>query len=182
MLFRSLHHNTAKLIRDYYNSPRLGLSFHISILDIDETGYINFDTLLKNNPTTKPMVCKPNDILISCINPKIWRATIVPDLKDANWTCSSEFAIFRTKTIEESIRLYYGIMTNSFKEAALKYAKGTSSSRQRINKADLHNVNYMPPNEEQYLQTSLLLKKRSIQYVERLEDLRISSSLWRLSS
>jgi len=166
------------LVRNYLKQTNNKIYYHISILDVDETGYINFEKILKNSPITKPIICEPYDILVSCINPKIWRTTIVPKIKDFLWTCSSEYAVFRCKDYEESIKLYFSIMQNNFIESAVSYAKGTSSSRQRINKNDLLKIKIDIPNDSQIDKLKKLFKLRNENYINRLKDLSISSSLW----
>lgn len=110
--------------------------YHISILDIDETGYIEFRTVLSNAPTTKPFLCKSGDILVSCINPRIWRVTIIPDLP-GTWSCSSEFAVLRPLHPADSVAIFMGMLSEEFSRQAILLAKGTSSSRQRIKKETL---------------------------------------------
>jgi hypothetical protein len=170
--------NNNILIREYLKYPVCDKYFHISILDIDETGFINFEKVINNSPITKPLLCKPYDVLISCINPRIWRATIIPNIKKYIWTCSSEFAVFRCKNIEESVKFYFSVMQKKFREKALSYAKGTSSSRQRINKKDLMNIKLVSPNNDQVEELKKLIEIRHNNYFDRLKDLSISISLW----
>ena len=167
-----------KLIKNYFKNTNMNKYFHISILDVDETGYINFERIIKNSPITKPIICEPYDIIISCINPKIWRAAIVPGINNYSWTCSSEFAVLRCSNREESIKLYYSIMQTNFIESAIKYAKGTSSSRQRINKNDLFKIKIKIPNDSQIMELKKIIKLRKENYFNRLKDLDISSALW----
>jgi hypothetical protein len=167
------------LVKEYAKDfSREKSHFHISILDIDETGYINFERVFQNDPVTKPLICKPYDILISCINPRIWRTVIIPEISNYTWTCSSEFAVFRSKNKADSIKLYFSIMQKKFKEQALSYAKGTSSSRQRINKMELMNIPLYSPTHEQIEKLKELIDLRKRNYINRLRDLNISLSLW----
>jgi hypothetical protein len=178
----SLTKNNNILVKEYLKFPILNNCFHISILDVDETGFINLERILQNSPITKPLVCKPYDIIISCINPKIWRAAIIPEINDYVWTCSSEFAVFRCKNISETIKLYFSIMQKNFKEVALSYAKGTSSSRQRINRNELLNIKLLTPNHKQIEEIKTLIQLRNDNYINRLKDLKISFALWGSSS
>jgi hypothetical protein len=170
--------NNNILVKEYLKYPKNGEYFHISILDIDETGYINFEKIINNSPITKPLLCKSNDVIISCINPRIWRATIIPNIDNYNWTCSSEFAVFRCNNIDESIKFYFSVMHNNFREKALSFAKGTSSSRQRINKKDLLSISLVPPTKRQIEELRQLIEIRHNNYINRLKDLTISISLW----
>ena len=170
--------NNSVLVKEYSKDFNKKNNFHISILDIDETGYINFERIIQNDPITKPLICKPYDVLISCINPRIWRAAIIPEIYEYTWTCSSEFAVFRTSNYNESIKLYFSIMQKHFREQALTYAKGTSSSRQRINKAELLNISLYSPTMKQMEKLNELIDLRKKIYLDRLRDLNISLSLW----
>jgi type I restriction-modification system DNA methylase subunit len=174
--------NNNTLVREYLKHPIGNKCFHISILDIDETGFINFEKIIKNSPITKPLLCKPYDVIVSCINPKIWRATIVPEINGYIWTCSSEFAVFRCKNIDESINFYFSVMQKNFRKKALSYARGTSSSRQRINKKELLNIRLVLPSKQQLEKIKDLIEIRHTLYLNRLKDLEISVSLWGGSS
>lgn len=157
------------LIREYPNN-KFRADYHISILDVDDTGYIEFRSVLLNSPTTKPTICRPGDILISCINPRIWRVTIVPNIS-GTWSCSSEFAVLRPIKPADSIKLFFALSAKEFVEQARLLAKGTSSSRQRIKKESLLtlriNQNSVPIDIE-----STILKREDI-YRARLAELRI---------
>lgn len=118
-------------------------NYHLSILDVDETGYIEFRTVLSNSPTTKPMLCLPGDILVSCINPKIWRVAIVPEIK-GTWSCSAEFAVLRPKNKADLTMLFLTLLSEESNNQAMLLAKGTSSSRQRIQKEALLSL-YIKP-------------------------------------
>jgi len=128
-------HDKLKNKRDHQNH------FHISILDINAVGIIDLIQVKNNNPITAGLKCLPGDILISCINPKIWRVTVVPDFIDANWTCSSEFAVIRLNDkSSDPYKIFFSLMEKNAIEQVKSLAKGTSSSRQRVKKDDILNV------------------------------------------
>ena len=106
---------------------------HVSVLDVDETGLVNVLAAQENRPASQVLACRTGDILISCINPRIWRVAAIPNLP-ADWTCSAEFLVVRPNAgvccWELAMRLHQG----SFKRAVQIMAGGTSSSRQRVNK------------------------------------------------
>lgn len=115
---------------------------HISILDIDETGLIDVRSCLAQAPVTQPLICEAGDILVSCLNPNIWRATFIPDLPNTTWTCSPEFAVLKPKQKGQmySAKLFLFIQQQAVRSQVVSLGRGTSSSRQRVKKADLNQV------------------------------------------
>lgn len=115
---------------------------HISILDIDETGLIDVRSCLAQAPVTQPLVCETGDILISCLNPNIWRATFIPSLENTTWTCSPEFAVLKPKEKGQlnSAKLFLLIQQQAVRSQVVALGRGTSSSRQRVKKTDLNLV------------------------------------------
>jgi hypothetical protein len=144
--------------------------FHISILDVDETGYIEFRTVLSNSPTTRPFVCKPGDILVSCINPRIWRVTIIPDIP-GTWSCSSEFAVLRPLNPVDSITIFVGLLSEEFSRQAMLLAKGTSSSRQRIKKEALLTLRINKADQADEIEG--VMRRRIDVYKTRLAELKL---------
>jgi len=126
--------------------------------------------LISNSPTTKPLLCKPGDILISCINPKIWRVTIIPNLA-GSWSCSSEFAVLQPINFANTVSLFLSLISEDFIQQAVLLANGTSSSRQRINKITLLDlrINKLEVPEEI---EDMLIKRKDI-YKARLAELRL---------
>jgi type I restriction-modification system DNA methylase subunit len=110
--------------------------YHISILDVDETGLIDVVAASRNAPITRCLAVKPNDILISCLNPKLWRVTVIPP-GIGEWTCSAEFAVFRARRAEEAPKLFVILQHKSVRDQVAALAGGTSSSRQRVRKEQL---------------------------------------------
>jgi len=110
--------------------------FHISVLDIDETGLIDIVAAASNRPATRGLRCQSGDILVSCINPRIWRATCVPRM-NGTWTCSPEFLVLRPKQSKQMWQIYFALHRGSVIRAAQSLAGGTSSSRQRVEKEQI---------------------------------------------
>lgn len=122
-------------IKKFQSVPRVskGRHLHVSVLDIDETGLIDVIGASKNRPVSRVLSCEPGDILVSCINPKIWRATFIPRMAGM-WTCSPEFLVLRPKQPEQGWEIYCALHRGSVIRAAQSLAGGTSSSRQRVEK------------------------------------------------
>ncbi len=124
-----------EIVRDFGNSPseEVGESFHVSVLDVDSTGLIDIVAASKNHPMSKGLACRPGDILLSCMNPKIWRVTVVPKIPGV-WTCSPEFVVLRPKIPEDPWKIAIVLHHPSVIQTVQAMAKGTSSSRQRVPK------------------------------------------------
>lgn len=117
--------------------------YHVSILDVDETGAIDVAGAKANRPATPPLACRGGDVLVSCLNPRIWRVAVVPDL-DGDWTCSSEFAVLRPNAGVDGWELSIRLQHRDVIDAACALASGTSSSRQRVNKRALLEGVFVP--------------------------------------
>ena len=127
-------------VRDYRDAPGPDdTGFHVSILDVDETGLIDVIAASRNKPVSKGVACKPGDVLVSCLNPMIWRVAVVPDL-GVSWSCSPEFLVLRPKRLEEAWRLGVTLHDASVARAVQALAGGTSSSRQRVPKDKILDV------------------------------------------
>ena len=110
--------------------------YHISVLDIDDTGLIDVASASGNRPSTPPLACRSGDVLVSCINPRIWRVTVVPEF-DGDWTCSSEFAVLRPRGGVDAWELALCLHHRDVMDTVTALAGGTSSSRQRVNRKAL---------------------------------------------
>jgi type I restriction-modification system DNA methylase subunit len=137
------HHKDAKplstlvdVVKDFADLNKIisaGQHFHVSVLDIDDTGFINVITATQNKPVTRVNCCVPGDILLSCINPKIWRVSVIPPL-EGSWSCSPEFLVLRPKDPSNSWKLALALQQRPAMLAIQALAGGTSSSRQRVEK------------------------------------------------
>lgn len=122
------------MVRQFENDKREPESrFHVSILDVDQTGLIDIIAASRNQPTSKGLVCRPGDVLVSCLNPKIWRVAVIPNLSGI-WSCSAEFAVLRPRDRGLGWRIAIGLHQPGVAHAIQAMAKGTSSSRQRVPK------------------------------------------------
>ena len=143
-------------------------TIHISILDIDSTGLIDIVQSLKNQTVTKPKLCDPNDILISCINPRKWRVVLVPDI-NFNFTCSPEFVVLRSKNPKESKLICLKLFSDEFKNKFISLGRGTSSSRQRVSKDIILDISF--PNLKITNKEALnFFNKRRKYYIDRLKE------------
>jgi hypothetical protein len=107
---------------------------HISVLDIDATGLIDVVAASRNRPVTAGIACEPGDVLVSCINPSIWRVAVVPRLEGISWSCSVELLVLRARAGRDPWALGLALHHGSVISAVRALAGGTSSSRQRVEK------------------------------------------------
>jgi type I restriction-modification system DNA methylase subunit len=124
-----------KMVRDFHKGTgaKTGESFHVSVLDVDATGLIDIVAANSNQPMSKGLKCQPGDILVSCMNPKIWRVAVVPKML-GSWSCSPEFVVLRPKKGQDPWKIAIALHHPTITESIQAMAKGTSSSRQRVPK------------------------------------------------
>jgi hypothetical protein len=122
-----------EMIRAFRNGGE-GERFHVSVLDVDATGLIDVIAASRNQPLSKGLACQPGDILVSCMNPKIWRVAVIPNLS-GSWSCSPEFVVLRPKAGQDAWKIALALHHPTVVQAVQAMAKGTSSSRQRVPKA-----------------------------------------------
>lgn len=116
---------------------------HISILDVNDIGIISFRDAIENRPTTAGLLCRAGDVIISMLNPKIWRCSLLPDI-GCSYSCSPEFLVLRPKDNSMSHYLLAVSLLPEVRNQFLENAKGTSSSRQRVNRSSVSSIAYDP--------------------------------------
>ena len=155
-------------IPENFHDKKFSKTIHVSILDIDKSGLIDINQSLKNTTVTKPKTCRPNDILISCINPRKWRLVLIPNLP-YNFTCSPEFVVLRAKSIKDSKKICLSLFSHEFKKKFIEMGKGTSSSRQRVSKNLILDLS-LPKIQVSDRDADNFFKKREKYYLERIEE------------
>lgn len=145
------------MARDFHKDGAVknGKRLHVSVLDVDATGLIDIIAASRNQPMSKGLACEPGDILVSCMNPRIWRVTVLPNI-EALWSCSTEFVVLRGKKAEDRWRITLGLHHPRVMQAVQSMAKGTSSSRQRVPKDKVLSVRIpevkVPKNFAEYME------------------------------
>lgn len=165
----------ASIVKSFCSHQTGDQHFHVSILDVDETGLIDVIAASRNNPITRSVSCKAGDIIISCLNPKIWRVSMIPDF-GRFWTCSGEFLVIRPKDRGRAAELFVQLHHASCKSQVLAMASGTSSSRQRVPKPDVLKI-YLPEMETNPSGLAGLVASRSALYQQRLAEFRAFEQL-----
>jgi len=117
----------------------------ISVLHVGEDGCIDISAVEKYKPTTPGSRCRPGDVLLSKINPRITRVCVVPDL---GWQlgCSSEFAVLRPRRSELTAWALLLLMRSAAVQTQIRtLTSGTSSSHNRIKDRDLASIRIPVP-------------------------------------
>jgi type I restriction enzyme, S subunit len=113
------------------------ITLFISILHVDAKGNVDLAEARLHKPESKGIVCEDGDVLISCINPKENRVAVFRSHESA--ACSLEFSLFRPNKfhpdyVSSFLRSSYGL------RQMIHLGRGTSSSRRRIDEAELMSV------------------------------------------
>jgi type I restriction-modification system DNA methylase subunit len=109
----------------------------ISVLHVREDGCIDIQAVEAYRPTTPGIRCRPNDILLSKINPRIPRICVVPQL-DWELGCSTEFSVLRCRGNDLKPWELALLLRSAIVQAQIKtLTSGTSSSHNRVKKRDL---------------------------------------------
>lgn len=117
----------------------------VSVLHIDQLGSVAWDQATHHRPTTPGRVAYSGELLFSLLNPRHLRATVIPDECEAVM-CSSEFGLFETlRDPYEALVLLHHLDVHA---QLLPLGRGTSSSRRRIDAADLLDLYVPSVNEE----------------------------------
>ena len=128
----------AKETDRYHKSEKSLLSFHVSVPDIGPLGIIDLYRARKNSPGTHGWVCLPGDILISCINPQIWRFAVVPVFLQAKWVCSPEIAVLRIMRKDvDPYNVFLALLEADVSNQLNAMPGGTSATNQHAKKEDV---------------------------------------------
>lgn len=113
----------------------------VSVLHVDKLGNVDWYEAAAYAPSTPGRVANAGELIISQLNPSKLRATVVP-YDTPEIICSSEFGIFET-TVDPYVLL---VLLNDPRVRAQisPLGRGTSSSRRRIDDADIFTV-FVPP-------------------------------------
>ena len=88
----------AKLSTNARSRVNSSCSYFISILHVDNKGYLDRQAASEYYPESPGREAKPTDILVSCINPAANRIAVCDDMK-GSIACSPEFAILESKEL-----------------------------------------------------------------------------------
>ncbi len=114
------------------------VSYFISILHLNDKGFINLDDAAVHYPVSPGIVCETGDILFSGINPSQNRVAV--------WTtegqalCSAEFSIYRAKPGVPPHYLSFVWRSIYCLHQLEALTRGTSSSRRRLQEEDFEEL------------------------------------------
>jgi type I restriction enzyme M protein len=114
--------------------PSIGSEPFISVLHVDELGIIAWHEAEKYRPSTPGQVAHSGDLIISLLNPRKLRASVIPE-DYSQVQCSAEFGVFRANCDPHAV---LALLYDPRVQAQLApLGRGTSSSRRRIEPADV---------------------------------------------
>jgi type I restriction enzyme S subunit len=116
--------------------------YHISVLDVDPSGAVNWDKALTTRYDGNGVRVEPGDILYSCLNPKEARACVVPRECRARMIASLEFGVLRPTAAYDSIaHLVAAVLRSNWVRVQASFLTRSSSlSRRRLQEEDLLKV------------------------------------------
>lgn len=146
-----------------------GKNLCISVLHVREDGSLDLAAVQSYAPTTPCVRCKPGDVLLSKINPRIVRVAVVPDL-GVGIGCSAEFAVIRSRPGGASPWEIALLLRSSSAQAQIQsLTSGTSSSHNRIKSRDLEVVELaIPPIGSE---SRLALQSRAIAFERAITEI-----------
>lgn len=106
-------------------------NYFISVLHIIGEGILDIPGVKSYEPITPGVPVNPGEVIISRINPRIPRATVVPDLGKP-LLCSSEYEVIRPKNGVSPYLLCFLLLSLSVQVQIQALTAGTSASHSRI--------------------------------------------------
>lgn len=120
----------------------------ISVLHVDELGNVDWIDAETYRPTTPGIIAPAGSLIVSLLNPRKFRATVIPE-QVGDVQCSAEFGVFRA-----SVDPYAALAMLQHELVRAQIAplgRGTSSSRRRIDAADVLTL-IAPPSDSNWIE------------------------------
>ncbi len=112
--------------------------FHISILDVDHDGHIDWAAAGANRYDSPGLEVQPGDVLFSCLNPKETRVCVIPEAFMGLAVASPEFAVLRLNDGVRTPFLLAAILRSEWVRVQTSFLTRSSSlSRRRLDERDL---------------------------------------------
>jgi type I restriction enzyme M protein len=106
----------------------------VSVLHVSDLGIVAWHEAIGYKPTTPGQMAYPGEVMVSLLNPSKLRAAVVPE-GFPEVLCSSEFGIFACEADPWEVLVL--LHDERVKRQLAPLGRGTSSSRRRIEHADL---------------------------------------------
>lgn len=111
----------------------------ISVLHVIGEGLLDVANIRAYAPKTPGYPVQPGEVLLSKINPRIPRVTVVPQFA-ARTLCSTEFEVMKPHEGTDPYHLAYLLLTDVVQHQIRSLTSGTSASHNRIRAEELERV------------------------------------------
>lgn len=119
-------------------------SVFVSVLHVIGEGMLDLASLREYAPKTPGIPIKPDEVLLSKINPRIPRVIVVPKLGE-KMLCSTEFAVMRPRGDLNPYCLSFLLLSQLVQHQIKSLTSGTSASHNRIKTKELAQVKIPMP-------------------------------------
>ena len=127
--------------------------YYISVLHVVGDGILDIASVRDYRPVTPGVPVYPGEVLLSRINPRIPRVSVVPEL-GKNVLCSSEFEIIRAREGVSPYLLAFVLLLPLVQQQIQSFTAGTSASHSRIKPKQVYEV--LVPRYSDMSQTSIM--------------------------
>jgi type I restriction-modification system DNA methylase subunit len=114
-------------------------SFFISVLHVIGEGMLDIPSIREYAPKTPGYPVQPGEVLLSKINPRIPRVTVVPQFATRT-LCSTEFEVMKPREGVDPYHLAFLLLTDAVQHQVHSLTSGTSASHNRIKAEELEKV------------------------------------------
>ncbi|MCY3585281.1 MAG: N-6 DNA methylase [Acidimicrobiaceae bacterium] len=118
----------------------------VSILHVDELGAVDWHRASIHRPVTPGQLAEPGDLLVSLLNPRKFRAAVVPE-STGPIQCSAEFGVYQSD-IDPYAALVL-LQHPLVRRQIAPLGRGTSSSRRRIDASEVLSL-ILPPFDDSW--------------------------------
>lgn len=129
--------------------PTRDLPF-VSVLHVDDFGVIDWMGVQDYHPSTPGIVANAGDLIISMLNPRKFRASVIP-ARYRQVECSAEFGVFATT--ENPYGVLALLQDPRVRAQFAPLGRGTSSSRRRIDFNDVLSI-LVPKRDRDWFETA----------------------------
>ena len=113
--------------------------YFISVLHVVGEGVLDLSGIRRYQPITPGLPVEPGEVLVSRINPRIPRVTVVPNL-ERKMLCSSEFEVLAPNPGVSPYLLAFLLLCPMVQEQIQAFTAGTSASHSRIKPGKIYDV------------------------------------------
>jgi hypothetical protein len=122
----------------------------VSVLHVDDFGVIDWTEAHGYRPSTPGVVASGGDLVISMLNPRKFRAAVIPP-RYKEVECSAEFGVFQTT--ENPYGVLALLQDPRVRAQFAPLGRGTSSSRRRIDFNDVLSI-VVPKRDREWFEST----------------------------